>query len=259
MGHAGVAQAAVIAREDGGGGQAAGGLCGGGGGGSAPEAAALRAHLGGELPDYMVPAAFVVLERLPLTPNGKLDRRALPAPELTGGGRAARARRARRCCAGCLRRCWGSSGSGSTTTSSRSGAFAAGDAADQPDPLDAGCGACDPQPVRGADRGGLAQRLGEARRRGRRCVRWSGRARSRCRMRSGGCGSWTGWKGASATYMIPLAVRLRGVSWTAWRWRRRWADVVERHESLRTIFPDTLGCRGRRSWIGDRRRGRGLR
>ncbi len=57
-----------------------------------PGAAELRAAAGRVLADYMVPAAFVVVDDLPLSANGKVDRRALPAPDyrVEPGGRAPR-------------------------------------------------------------------------------------------------------------------------------------------------------------------------
>lgn len=47
----------------------------------AASVADLRRHLQQKLPDYMIPAAFVLLDALPINANGKVDRHALPAPD----------------------------------------------------------------------------------------------------------------------------------------------------------------------------------
>lgn len=51
--------------------------------GTQPVAAELRPALARTLPDYMLPSAFMMLERFPMLPNGKIDAKALPIPEVS--------------------------------------------------------------------------------------------------------------------------------------------------------------------------------
>ncbi|GAB1511654.1 amino acid adenylation domain-containing protein [Actinophytocola sp. KF-1] len=73
-GHEAVAQCAVVVRD----GRLVAYVVPGA---ATPEPAGLRQYAAARLPDYMVPPAYVVVDRLPRNTNGKLDRAALPAPD----------------------------------------------------------------------------------------------------------------------------------------------------------------------------------
>ncbi len=238
--HAAVAQAAVIAREE------------------APgqkrlvayvvaaadrevDAAALRARLGESLPDYMVPSAFVVLDALPLTANGKLDRKALPAPDLTPKAvRAPRTPQEQVLCAlfaevlglqhvGIDDNFFALGGHSLLATRLVSRIRTTLD-------VEIAIRALFEAPTVEA----LAKRLheGEAPRPALLAVaRPSEIPLSFAQRRL--------WfierlEGPSATYITPMALRLEGVLDQA-ALEAALGDVVQRHESLRTVFPETLG------------------
>ncbi|MEV6982707.1 amino acid adenylation domain-containing protein [Sphaerisporangium sp. NPDC051017] len=99
-GHPGLAQATVVVRPDHNGQDRLVAYVVPEPGAAPPDPAALRRYAAERLPDYMVPPAFVILDRLPTNANGKLDRAALPAPatELAAVRRPPRDERERALC-----------------------------------------------------------------------------------------------------------------------------------------------------------------
>ncbi|KUJ69096.1 hypothetical protein ACZ90_14755 [Streptomyces albus subsp. albus] len=238
-----VAQAAVVVREDHPGDQRIVGYAVPAAG-ARPDGRELRARLAQVLPEYLVPAVCVPLDRLPLTTNGKVDQRALPAPEFGGGagGRAPRTPVEETLC-GLFREVLGLAeprpgiddsffdlgGHSLTATRLVSRIRTALDIE---------------LPIRALFEAptvaGLAERVATAQGARRPLVR--GERPERVPLSPAQLRLWFlgRFEGPSATYTIPLALRLIG-ELDREALRAALGDIMARHESLRTVFPDEDG------------------
>ncbi|MEU6127509.1 condensation domain-containing protein, partial [Streptomyces sp. NPDC047123] len=209
------------------------------------DGATVRAEVAAQLPGYMVPAAVVVLDDLPLTVNGKLDKRALPEPEFTGGVHRAPSSPAEEILAGIFARVLDLPQVGVDDSF-----------------FDLGGNSLSAMRVIAAVRDSFDSEIGVR-------TLWEASSVSelaRALGASPGAGgeagmAWTPmarperlplsfaqrrlWfihqmEGLSSTYNIPLALRLTG-ELDAGALGAALADVVARHESLRTVFPAVDG------------------
>ncbi len=239
--HPGVAQAAVVVREDRPGDKRLAAYIVPASE-AAPDSTALRLHARRSLPEYMTPSAFVTMAELPLTANGKLDRKALPAPSATAetAGREPRSPQEDILC-DLFAEVLGLSRIGIDDSFFDLGGhslLAARLMARVRELLGAelGIGALFEAPTVA----GLAQRLDQARN-----ARPALRPLTRPSEIPLSYAQRRLWflhclEGPSPTYNIPLVAAMSGPL-NREALRRALEDVAERHEILRTLFPEQLG------------------
>ncbi|MEV0503745.1 amino acid adenylation domain-containing protein, partial [Streptomyces spectabilis] len=207
---------------------------------------ALRERLAARLPDYMVPSAFMALDALPLMPNGKVNRKALPEPEFAPAeaGRAPRSPREEILC-GLFAEVLGVPGVGIDDSF-----FALGGHS-----LLATRLASRIRTVLGREMplrtlfeaptvAALATALDERHETGRPALLPAARP-ERLPLSFAQRRLWflEAFTGPTPTYNVPMALRLTGAL-DLDALRGALADVVARHESLRTFFPESGGGSG---------------